>query len=234
MLNLLSRIAVQNTDTPSSIATLTNIMDGVDGAAVFGYNVETEDVRTEDNQTQIYSHIHTLDIRVLETTADSAILDAIVSGTIKAKISGYSPDGFFIWDEPAYIMRNKQYDNVLASAVMATQKSTPGFRGTPRKRPVHAGANLLGVYDVGELTTADLKTRSIFFPFAGLTLTASSSSGDVGFSFRDSADAELSVSTGTSPHSAVIPANTVYIRLAGGATIANPMISINGNTTFTL
>lgn len=233
-LNLLSRLAVQNTDTPSSIALLTNIMDGVDGAEVFGYNVEVESVRTRDNQTQQYAQIHTLDIRVLEDTANSAILDAIVSESIPAKISGYTPDGFFIWDEPVLIARNKQYDQVFASAVLATMKATPGFRGSPRKRPVHMSFNMLGVYDVSDVSTSVLKAQDIFFPFPGVVLTASSSSGDVGFSFRNAAGSEISSSTGTSPHTATIPANTVSIRLDGAATISNPMIGLNGNTNFVI
>ena len=234
MLNLLSRVAVQNQNTPASIARLSNIMEGVDGAETFGYNVEDESVQIEDNQKLQHAHLHTFDIRCIEDSANSAILDAILAGNYKAKISGFSPDGFLIWDEPSLLVRNKQYDNIFASAVMATVKSTPNFRGTPAKRAVHAGKNLLGVYDVTSISTATLKTLNIFFPFPGLTLTASGSGGNVGFSFRDSAGDEISSSTGTSPHNAVIPANTVFIRFDGGTTITNPMIGMKGQTTFEL
>lgn len=234
MLNLLTNVAVQNQNTPASIARLSNIMEGVDGAETFGYNVEQESVRVEDNQTQQTAHLHTFDIRCIEDSANSAILDAIVASNYKAKISGYTPDGFLIWDEPSLLVRNKQYDNIFASAVLATVKSTPNFRGTPAKRAVHAGRNLLGVYDVTSISTATLKTLNIFFPFPGLELTASGSGGNVGFSFRDSAGAELSSSTGTSPHTATIPANTVFIRFDGGTTITNPMIARKGITSFEL
>ena len=234
MLNLLSKVAVQNQNTPSSIAQLSNIMEGVDGAETFGYNVEAETVQVEDNQTLQHAHVHTFDIRCIEDSANSAILDAIVAGNHKAKISGFSPDGFLIWDDPSLIVRNKQYDNIFASAVLATVKSTPNFRGTPAKRAVHAGKNLLAVYDVTTITTATLKSQSILFPFPGMELTASGSGGDVGFSFRDADDDEISSSTGTSPHTATIPASTVYIRFEGGTTITNPMIGMKGITTFEL
>lgn len=234
MLNLLNKVAVQNQNTPASIARLSNIMEGVDGAETFGYNVEDESVQIEDNQKLQHAHLHSFDIRCLEDSANSAILDGIVAGNYKAKISGYSPDGFLIWHEPSRIVRNKQYDNIFASAVMATIKSTPNFRGTPPARAVHAGRNMLAVFDVTSITTATLKTLNIFFPFPGLELTASGSGGDVGFSFRNSAGNELSSSTGSSPHTATIPADTVYIRFDGGATITNPMIGMKGYTNFEL
>ena len=234
MLTLLTKVAVQNQNTPASIAQLSNIMEGVDGAETFGYNVEDESVQIEDNQKIQHCHMHTFDIRCLDDSGNSGILDAIVSGNHKAKISGHSPDGFIIWHEPSRIVRNKQYDEIFATAVMATIKSTPNFRGTPPTRAVHAGRNMLGVFDVTTITTATLKGLSIFFPFPGLELTASGSGGDVGFSFRDSNDDEISSSTGTSPHTATIPANTVFIRFDGGTTITNPMIGMKGYTNFEL
>lgn len=232
MLNLLTQLAIQNTNTPASIAKLSNIMEGVDGAELFGYNAEDESVQIEDNQKVQTSHMHTLDIRCLDENANTTIIDAIIAGNHKAKISGYTPDGFLIWDEPTRITRNQQYDNIVATAVLATLKSTAGFRGTPLKRAVHGGRNLLAVYDVTSITTAVLKEQSIFFPYPGLELTATGTGGDVGFSFRDSTDTLISASTGASPHTATIPANTVYIRFDGGATIANPMIAHKGLTEF--
>lgn len=234
MLNLLTRLAVQNVSSPASIAMLSNIMEGVDGAELFGYNVEEESVQVEDNQKLQHSHLHTLDVRCLDSNTNSAILDAIVAGNHKARISGYTPDGFLIWNDQSLLVRNKQYDGIIATAITATVKSTPNFRGTPPSRAVHASRNLLGVYDVTSITTATLKGLNIFFPFAGLELTASGTGGNVGFSFRDSAGDEIESSTGTSPHTATIPANTVFIRFDGGTTIANPMIGMKGYTNFEL
>lgn len=234
MLNLLTRLAVQNLNAPASIAQLSNIMEGVDGAATFGYNVEEESIQIEDNQKLQHSHLHTLDVRCIDSNANSAILDAIIAGNHKALISGYTPDGFLVWNDPSRLVRNKQFDGIVATALTCTVKSTPNYRGTPPSRAVHASRNLLGVYDVTSITTATLKGLSIFFPFAGLELTASGTGGDVGFSFRNASDAEISSSTGSSPHTATVPANTVYIRFAGGTTIANPMIGHKGYTNFEL
>jgi hypothetical protein len=150
MITLLSKVAVQNQTTPSSIAVLTNIMEGVDGAATFGYTLEETALSVDDNQKQQFRHDHNFDIRVIEVTSESAILDGIVNNQRLAKISGFSPDGFFIWDEPTLLVRNKQFDGILASAVKATKRTTIGYRGAVpnRKLSVYAGDNLLGLYDV--------------------------------------------------------------------------------------
>lgn len=150
MLNLLQKLAVQNTGTPSSIAVLTNVMDGIDGAASFGYQPESTSVRIEDDQTLQYKQTHPLDIRVLNEAADKAILDAIVAGTIPALASGYTPDGFLIWDEPSIVSRHTQYDSLVATAFRMSITAPSGYAGTApvQKLPVYAGRNALGVYNV--------------------------------------------------------------------------------------
>jgi len=152
MLTLLTEVAVQNTSSPSSIAKLSNIMDGVDGSGAFNLSQETEAIQVEDNQRRQISESITLDLRVIEDSGQSAIIDAIQAAQDKALITAYTPNGFVVFPDPVLLMRNKQFDGVLASAVFATLKGTPGFRGNPRSRYFHAGRNLLGVYDV---TTTD-------------------------------------------------------------------------------
>lgn len=154
MLTLLTEVAVQNTSSPSSIAKLSNIMDGVDGSGAFNLSQETEAIQVEDNQRRQISESITLDLRVIEDSGQSAIIDAIQAAQDKALITAYTPNGFVVFPDPVLLMRNKQFDGVLASAVFATLKGTPGFRGNPRSRYFHAGRNLLGVYDV--TTTVDV------------------------------------------------------------------------------
>jgi hypothetical protein len=52
MLNLLKTIAVQDQTVTSNIATLDNIMSGVDGSATIGYNLEAMSLQVNDNQKQ--------------------------------------------------------------------------------------------------------------------------------------------------------------------------------------
>lgn len=150
MITLHTKIAVQNQTTPSSIALLDNVMDGVEGAVRFGYSVEEQTIRIGDNQTMQHLHDHTFEIVAIEETAQSAILDGIVNNQRLAKLSAHGPDGFLLWDTPSLVLRNKKFDGILASAVKSTLRSTIGYRGVApnRKLPVYAGDNLLGVYDV--------------------------------------------------------------------------------------
>lgn len=119
MITLLKKIAIRPMDDLYNIVELTNIMEGVDGAATFGYSLETVAIQVEDNQTQQYKHTHTFDIRVLEESGDSSIIDGWIASQTKVQICGQGIDGLFFMDD-VLLTRNKQYDNVLASAYLAT------------------------------------------------------------------------------------------------------------------
>jgi len=151
MLNLLKTIAVQDQTVTSNIATLDNIMSGVDGSATFGYSLEAQSVQVNDNQKQQYAHTHTLDIRVLQGTAgEIGILNAIVNGNLQAKITGISPDGFLIWDDPSYMVRSSQFDQVVADQILVTKTQPAGYAGTApnSKLAVYSGDNALALYDI--------------------------------------------------------------------------------------
>lgn len=151
MLNLLKSVAVGDQTVASNIATLDNIMSGVDGAATFGYTLEPTSLQVNDNQTQQFLHTHTFDIRVIEgDTTTVGILDAIVANNRTVKISGISPDGFFLWDDPSYLVRNEQFDQVVADQILATKSAPVGYQGVAgsRKLPVYSGDNALALYDI--------------------------------------------------------------------------------------
>ena len=151
MLNLLKTIAVQDQTVTSNIATLDNIMSGVDGSATFGYSLEAQSVQVNDNQKQQYAHTHTLDIRVLQGTAgEIGILNAIVNGNLQAKITGISPDGFLILDDPSYMVRSSQFDQVVADQILVTKTQPAGYAGTApnSKLAVYSGDNALALYNV--------------------------------------------------------------------------------------
>ena len=151
MLNLLKTIAVQDQSVTSNIATLDNIMSGVDGSATFGYSLEAQSVQVNDNQKQQYAHTHTLDIRVLQgTVGEVGILDAVVGNNRQVKITGISPDGFLIWDDPSYMVRSSQFDQVVADQILVTKTQPAGYAGTApnSKLAVYSGDNALALYDV--------------------------------------------------------------------------------------
>jgi len=151
MLNLLKTLAVQDQSVTSNIATLDNIMSGVDGAATFGLSLEAQSLQVSDNQKQQYAHTHTLDIRVIQGSAGTVgILDAIVANNRQAKITAISPDGFLLWDDPSYLVRSSQFDQVVADQILVTKTQPAGYAGTApnRKLSVYAGDNALALYDV--------------------------------------------------------------------------------------
>jgi hypothetical protein len=151
MLNLLKSVAVGDQTVASNIATLDNIMSGVDGSATFGYTLEPTSLQVNDNQAQQYLHAHTFDIRVLQGDATTiGILDAIVGNNRNVKITGITPNGFFLWDNPTQLVRNSQFDQVIADQILATVQAPAGYAGTApnRKLPVYAGGNALALYDI--------------------------------------------------------------------------------------
>lgn len=151
MLNLLKSVAVGDQSVASNIATLDNIMSGVDGAATFGYTLEPTSLQVNDNQTQQFLHTHTFDIRVIQADATTVgILDAVIANNRTVKIAGISPDGFFLWDDPSYLVRNEQFDQVVADQILATKAAPAGYQGAAgsRKLPVYSGDNALALYDI--------------------------------------------------------------------------------------
>lgn len=126
MITLLKKIAIRPMDDAFNIVTLTNIMEGVDGAAAFGYNLETVALQVEDNQTQQYKHIHTFDVRVIEESSDSAIIDGWIASQTRVEISGQGIDGLFFMSD-VLLTRNKQYDEVFASAFFATAETLTSY-----------------------------------------------------------------------------------------------------------
>jgi hypothetical protein len=151
MIPLLSNVAVQDQTVVSNIVTLDNIMSGVDGSATFGYTLETKNLEVNDKQKQQYAHTHTFDIRVIQPdSASMSILKAIRDNNRLVKVSGHSPDGFFLWDEPTLMVEDNQFDEIVATALLLTHDTTIGYRGTAplSKLGVYAGDNALALYDV--------------------------------------------------------------------------------------
>lgn len=136
MITLIKKIAIRERPTTDltdpavspylNTVELVNVMEGVDGAATFGYSLETVAVQVEDNQTQQYKHIHTFDVRVLDAGGDNATIDGWIAEQKPVDIVGIGVDGYFQFDN-VKLTRNKQYDEVFASAFLATAETLTSF-----------------------------------------------------------------------------------------------------------
>ena len=149
MLNLLSKVAVQQDSDKSKIVRLSNITEGVDGAGVFGYSMEAQNAMVEDHQTRQFKHTTTLDLRVVRP--DGTDLDDLQNMVQeKCRFSGYTPNGFLIWHSPSILKRNTQYSDMISDAVIATVGSPPGYVGDApnAKMPTYAGRNALALWNV--------------------------------------------------------------------------------------
>jgi len=227
MLNLLKSVAIQDQTVTSNVCTLVNIMEGVDGSSTFGYSLTPTAVTVNDNQTQQYKHDHLFDIRTLTDTADTTKLLVVSANNRKVKVSGYSPNGFFVIDEPAELVYHDQFDSVLSDRILVSITGVNGYGGTAPgvKLPVYAGDNLLAIYDIlsgsatylngfdegdaGTVTGSSLAigsgleaiSRGILFPFVGVSLTASvnhtGTGGGIDIRYYDSSDTVITADQNT-------------------------------------
>ena len=221
---LLSKVSVQDLTVVSNIFTIDIIMSGVDGSATFGYNLETKNLEVNDKQKQQYAHTHTFDIRVIQPASGSqAILRGITDNNRLVKVSGHSPDGFFLWDEPTVMVRNSQFDQIVADALLLTHDTTIGYRGGSGvvKLPVYAGDNALALYKILE------GSGSVLNGFSGDNSADTSTTGS-----------EQTVLAPSDP----VTENSVYLRFANiffpfvgvPLTASFNTVSISGANTFKL
>jgi hypothetical protein len=149
MITLIKSISFQD-QVSGDIASLDNIMSGVDGSATFGYDIESTAIEVNNKQKQQYAHLHTLDIRVLAgNDATSAKIDTMTDNQRPVKVSGVSPDGFILWNRPVLIERGEQFsDKIISRQILMTIKTPPGYAGG--ELAVYAGDNALALYDILE------------------------------------------------------------------------------------
>jgi hypothetical protein len=150
MLNLLTHINVAEASNVANNVRLTNIMDGVDGAAVMGYTIEEITINTEDNQTRNIAFDHNLDIRVIDKDADTDVLKDIVDGAKEVILSALTPNGFLLWTLPTKLVINRQFDSIVALAVKATKRTPHNYYGTAPEvnKGIYAGGNAMALYSV--------------------------------------------------------------------------------------
>jgi len=175
MLNLLSNVAILDvTNTTPTVVFLDNVMEGVDGAAVFGLSREAQAVQIQDNQTYQYAHTDTLDIRVLDTdNANVAILKSIVDNQRPVQIAAISPNGVLSWQYASLLSYTDQFDVLQVNPIQATVTYPAGYSGgttANSSTPVYAGDNILAGHDV---TAGNVALLNGFRSTGGLTLSQS-------------------------------------------------------------
>jgi len=170
MLPLLSNVAILDySNTTPTVIFLDNIMEGVDGAAAFGFTQELRSIQQDDNQQRGYATAYSLDIRVVKADdANVAILKDIVESQRKVQIAGYSPDGVLAWTEPTQLVFSEQIDVLQVNPIQATVLAPSGYSGgdDEARVPVFAGENLLRVYDV---STGNASSLHGFYETASIT-----------------------------------------------------------------
>ena len=187
MLPLLSNVAILDySNTTPTVIFLDNIMEGVDGAAAFGFTQELRSIQQDDNQQRGYATAYSLDIRVVKADdANVAILKDIVESQRKVQIAGYSPDGVLAWTEPTQLTFSEQIDVLQVNPIQATILAPSGYSGgdDTARVPVFAGENLLRVYDVSTGNASSLhgfyETASITTSQAGGYMNAVTATGAV-------------------------------------------------------
>lgn len=134
MIKILRKLAVINDAATDEVARLSNVTDGVDGAATFGIGNEFDRLSIEDSQS-VHSRIQrNLDLRTLVGTAtEETNLDSYVTNITKVYVSALCPDGFVLIGDKetgeglTLFNKKTQYgDNEVWEAV-ATKTVQPGF-----------------------------------------------------------------------------------------------------------
>ena len=122
----LIKVAIKDPES-ADIVTLSNIMEGVDGSAVMGWEQEPESVKVEDGQTLDHSIMGTLDIKVLRASAsDTAILDGLIGKRVE--LSGWTIEGFLLFRGRPYLNRDPDYNSdILNDRILVTTKAVKGY-----------------------------------------------------------------------------------------------------------
>lgn len=143
---VLKKLAVKDPEG-TDVVVLSNIMDGVDGSAAFGFQTEQESVEIEDKQTLEHSQMGTIDLKVLRADpADVAKLNALIAKRVE--LSGISIDGFLLFLENPLLNRVPDFNSaILNDQIMVTTKAIRGY-SSAGESAFYAGRNALSLYNV--------------------------------------------------------------------------------------
>jgi len=174
----IDRLHLRN-ETDGTFLELTNVMEGADGAATFGYNVEQNTIRVKANQTQPISEAHSLAVMVVDdrlTSPQALLTEWANSPTDQFRASAFGGDSFLIWDTPVNLTIPRQFDQIVTRKLGLTLTALPGYSGIAplTKLPVYAGQNALSLYKVDQGSASFLNG---FAQGGDATLTVSQANG---------------------------------------------------------
>lgn len=128
MLLTIEKVLIRNSQDMFEYINLDNIMEGVDGSATFGYSVEPSVAKVEDGQSQNFRWNHTFDIRVFDESTETDQMKSWINAQTEVDIVAYSATGF-LYMQQVQLTINKQFDEVIALAVLATKTTPVGYYG---------------------------------------------------------------------------------------------------------
>ena len=169
----LKKLAVLNQGT-DAVAQLVNVMEGAEGSAVFGYNVEDASLGVANGQKLQFKQTHTLSLSVLPPAgANATVMDAILASEspVSVRVSGMSDDTFLLWDNAGYLMQNDEYGDTITRHLTMTEVATIGYRGVApaTKLPVYSGVNALAIYNLNAGSTTALNGFTVAGGATGVT-----------------------------------------------------------------
>ena len=141
----LIKLAVKDPATDDQVI-LSNIREGVDGAADMGWAEEEQNVQIEDNQRLEHSTEGTLDVKVLRgTTAEVSQLNNFIGK--RCEVSGWTIEGFLLFSEQNRIVRVPDFNSdILNDQIRLTQTTPKGFRSGVRA--FYGGRNAVMLHDI--------------------------------------------------------------------------------------
>lgn len=152
MINLIRKLAIQSQTNTLNVVVMDNVMEGVDGAATFGYSVTPEALKVNDGQTQQHLHRHSLDVRVLQASGtDLTKLRVMDENQEDVIATTYGLDGSVLFRDGAKMVRQPQFDELVADRFLITRTTPPGKYGSEaaqsKGQAVVGSGNLLDIWD---------------------------------------------------------------------------------------
>ena len=192
MLNQISKIAVQSQADTSNVVIMDNIMEGVEGSAIFGYSVAPESLQVTDKQTQQVEHQHVFDVRVLRVSDEDPVDGDLVKLKIMeankdpVKVTAKGQQGFVIFHDEGQMIRSPYFDEVLGDQFFIARKTGVGYVGAApdTRQPVISSENILAIWDVQQGSSKVLNGMTLE---AGATGSCTGSTQSVVFSIAQDA-----------------------------------------------
>jgi len=148
--NNLPKLAIGN-ESNGDVIILSNVAEGLDGAASFYYEPSYNDLSIEDNQTYNFSTEHELEIQGLPgTSSEQTKLENITDNHTDVYATALGLNGGLLWDKGEFsAIFSEQFSEGLAWQLRLSAEGLPWYDQSSGKfgAGIHVGENLLGLYE---------------------------------------------------------------------------------------